>query len=134
LSEVASLRHASNSPRKTRSLNSDFLAAVHVTGEAFQQSHAPPIFLLVDSLLDTSAFDDVEAVAPASWRRWLRRALWSGVRARRWLLELDFWRCVAMAMALCEGATQGGVARLWHARAQAQKRRLLRRSSSWVPG
>jgi len=66
LSEVASLTYASNSPRKTPALNSDFLAAVHVTVEAFQPSHAPPIFLLLDFLLDTSGFGDGEAVAPES--------------------------------------------------------------------
>ena len=73
----------------------------------------------MDSLLDPSAFGDVEAVAPESWPRRLRRALQPGVRARPRLLELDFWRCAALALALCTLATVGGVAWLWQSQAQA---------------
>ena len=86
---------------------------------AFKQSAVLPIFILVDSLIDPSAFGDVETVAPDSWQRRLRRALQPTMRARPRLLELDFWRCAALTLALCLLTSLGGVAWLWQARAQA---------------
>jgi len=73
----------------------------------------------VDSLLDLSTFGDVETGPPDSWLRRLRRALQTGVRARPRLLELDGWRCAALALSLCAVATVGGMAWQWQARAQA---------------
>ena len=78
-----------------------------------------PIPIPMDSLLDPSAFGDVEVVAPDSWLRRLRRAFQPSMRARPRLLELDIWRSAALAMALCALATLGGAAWLWQARAQA---------------
>ena len=73
----------------------------------------------MDSLLDPSAFGDTEAVAPDGWRRRLQRALLPRMRQRARLLELDFWRCAALALTLCALTTVGGLAWLWQARAQA---------------
>ena len=41
------------------------------------------------------------------------------MRQRARLLELDFWRCAALALTLCALTTVGGLAWLWQARAQA---------------
>jgi len=73
----------------------------------------------VDSLLDPSAFGEVEADVPDGWPRRLRRALQPWVRRRARLLELDSWRCAALALALCTLAALGGVVWLWQARTQA---------------
>ncbi len=73
----------------------------------------------MDSLLDPSSFGDAEADIAEAWPRRLWRALQPGLRARPRLLQLDGWRCVALALALCTGATLGGLAWLWQARAQA---------------
>jgi len=73
----------------------------------------------VDSLFDPSAFGDVETGIRDGWPRRLRRALQRWMRPRARLLDLDFWRCAALALALCTLATLGGVAWLWQSRAQA---------------
>ena len=86
---------------------------------AFQESDALPMSVPVDSLLDPSAFGDLETGKSDSWLRRLRRALQPALRGHPRLLELDLWRCLALALALCALATLGGMAWLWQARAQA---------------
>ncbi|MEO6363884.1 MAG: EAL domain-containing protein, partial [Caldimonas sp.] len=73
----------------------------------------------MDSLLDPSAFGELDVGAPDGWTRLLRRAWQPSIRPRARLLELDPWRCAALALGLCALATLGGVACLWNERAQA---------------
>ncbi len=73
----------------------------------------------MNSLLDPSAFGDLEAAAPVSWRQRLQQALLRRNHKRARLLELDLWRCVALASVLCAATVLVGTAWLWQARSAA---------------